>query len=204
MNGYAAILQGLYERERTGKGSGYKVSMFDTMAEIMNVPFIQTKYSDNVVKRVGLKHPSIAPYGAFTAMDERKILISIQNEREWVNLCAKVLGDAALATDSRFSTATDRVVNRPALDAIVQEAFGKQKADDLTALLLSAGIAFGELNSVKGLVEHPQLRTVEYKTEQGKSIEVPAPAVQPSPPSLRDVPRLGEHDEIIREEISQL
>lgn len=204
MNGYAAILQGLYERERTGLGSSYKVSMFDTMAEIMNVPFIQTKYSDNKVKRVGLKHPSIAPYGAFTSKDDRKILISIQNEREWVNLCRDVLRDVDISTDARFSNATDRVLNRDALDQIVADAFSKHKADDLTKLLLESGIAFGELNTVEGLVSHPQLRTCSYHTEEGNLIEIPAPAVQPLKSTIRDVPKLGEHDDAIRDEISRI
>ena len=50
--------------------------------------------------RMGLKHPTIAPYGAYTCADGKAVLISIQNEREWSQFCADVLGDAALATDA--------------------------------------------------------------------------------------------------------
>lgn len=81
MNGYAAILKGLYLREVTGKGSGYAVSLFDAVADIMNVPLMQQRYTGSPPKRAGLEHPSIAPYGAFDTKDNRKILISIQNER---------------------------------------------------------------------------------------------------------------------------
>jgi len=51
MNGYAAVLEGLFERERTGKGGSFKVSLFDTIAEIMNVPYIQQKYTVSYLEK---------------------------------------------------------------------------------------------------------------------------------------------------------
>ena len=81
LNGYGAIMKGLYLREQTGMGSGYSVSLFDSIADIMNVPLIQQRYTGKPPQRVGLEHPSIAPYGAFETKDNRKVLISIQNER---------------------------------------------------------------------------------------------------------------------------
>ena len=81
LNGYGAIMKGLYQREQTGKGAGYSVSLFDGIADIMNVPLIQQRYTGKPPQRVGLEHPSIAPYGAFETKDRRKVLISIQNER---------------------------------------------------------------------------------------------------------------------------
>ena len=58
-------MQALYHREKTGKGSAIEVSLFDGMADWMNVPYLQTVYGSRSVKRVGLSHPSIAPYGAY-------------------------------------------------------------------------------------------------------------------------------------------
>jgi len=204
MNGYAAILQGLYEREKTGKGSGYKVSLFDTVAEVMNVPLIQQMYTGEAPKRVGLRHPSIAPYGAFETKDKRNILISIQNEREWVKLCEDVLNDPQLATNKQFDTATNRVANRTALDSTIQACFSGFLADDLIQRLLDSGVAFGELNSVEGLQQHPHLRKLEYKTEDGTPVAVAAPAVIPSPEYVGDVPALGQHNEKILHEFRHL
>ena len=103
MTAFQAILQGLYARERTGKGRAIEVSLFHAMADWMNVPYLQTRYGGKPPGRMGLKHPSIAPYGAYECADGKAVLISIQNEREWARLCADVLGDADLATDPRFS-----------------------------------------------------------------------------------------------------
>jgi crotonobetainyl-CoA:carnitine CoA-transferase CaiB-like acyl-CoA transferase len=83
MTSYQAIVQGLFARERTGKGRVIEVSLFHVMADWMNVPYLQSRYGGKKPARMGLKHPTIAPYGAYTCADGKAVLISIQNEREW-------------------------------------------------------------------------------------------------------------------------
>jgi len=126
---------------KTGEGSAIKVSLFDGMAEWMTVPLLHHDYGPGAPARVGLNHPSIAPYGAYAAKDGQLILISIQNEREWQRFCADVLGDAALASHPLFKDNVTRVKNRPELDARIAAVFGAQTADDLTARLKAAQIA---------------------------------------------------------------
>jgi itaconate CoA-transferase len=87
---HAAILEALFARTRTGKGADIRVSMFDVMADWMSVPLLNTEVG-KPPPRMGLSHPSIAPYGAFRSKDGKDILISIQSEREWKVFCAVVL-----------------------------------------------------------------------------------------------------------------
>ncbi len=82
MTAYQAILEALIGRAKTGKGRHIEVSMFQAMADWLNVPYLQTRYGGKAPTRQGLRHPSIAPYGIFTCGDGREILISIQNDRE--------------------------------------------------------------------------------------------------------------------------
>ena len=63
--------------------------MFDAMADWMTVPLLQHE-GGRRRKRIGLAHPSIAPYGVFKTSDGADILISIQNDREWRVLAEKV------------------------------------------------------------------------------------------------------------------
>ena len=92
---HAAILEALFARSRTGKGADIRVSMFDVMADWMSVPLLNTE-AGKPPPRMGLSHPSIAPYGAFRSKDGKDILISIQSEREWKVFCAIVMAaDAA-------------------------------------------------------------------------------------------------------------
>ena len=99
MYAYAAILEALMERGRTGVGRVIDVSLFDALADWMAVPLLQYEGSGKSPKRVGLNHPSIAPYGAYRCGDGESVLISIQNEREWRALCTEVLEKPELARD---------------------------------------------------------------------------------------------------------
>ncbi len=91
--------------------------MFDATAEWMAVPLIFQEQLGQAPARVGVRHPSIAPYGAFTTGDGKGIIVGIQNEREWQRFCATVLGEATLASDPRFGSNVQRVANRAALDS---------------------------------------------------------------------------------------
>lgn len=86
MTAHAAVLEALMMRERTGEGAALAVSLFDVAADWMSVPLIHQEYGKGAPKRVGLKHPSMAPYGAFETREGALTLISIQNDREWPRL----------------------------------------------------------------------------------------------------------------------
>ena len=103
MNAYEAILEALIARGRTGQGADIRVSMFDSMMEWMAVPMLSTEYGAPP-KRIGLSHTSLAPYGVFQTADDVPILISIQNDREWVVFCAKVLGSPSSAATRALPT----------------------------------------------------------------------------------------------------
>src|SRR5690606_9277594 len=117
MTAFQAILQALVGRSRTGQGRAIEVSLFHALADWMNVPYLQYRYGGKAPKRSGLKHPSIAPYGAYACADGKALLISVQNEREWVSLCREAMAQPELAEDPRFSSNVRRVANREALDA---------------------------------------------------------------------------------------
>ena len=188
---HAAILEALFARTRTGKGADIRVSMFDVMADWMSVPLLNTE-AGKPPPRMGLSHPSIAPYGAFRSNDGKDILISIQSEREWKVFCAIVLERPKLPDDPRFATMVDRVKNRAATDKIVSDLFGSLSRADLIARLDKADIAYGEVNTSADLARHPHLRRIEIDTEGG-AVSMPAPAtiVMGETRSYRAVPRLG-------------
>ena len=124
MTAYYGVLEAIIQRGVTGKGSGVRVSLFDVAADWMTVPLAQHDFGAGGPTRVGLKHPTIAPYGAFETSDGSLTLISIQNEREWVRLCEQVLVDTAIAIDSRFNSNTNRVANRDALESRMNSIIG--------------------------------------------------------------------------------
>ena len=194
MNALIGVTQALLLRERTGRGSGIHVSLFDSAAELMAVPYLQARYGGKAPERVGLKHPSIAPYGAFTCSDGREIVLSIQNEREWAAFCTAVLGDASIATDPRFASNALRVQHRAEVDAAIQAVFGRLTHGQATDRLTEAQTAYGAINSVHDLIAHPQLRT-KPMTVHGRRVEVPAAPYRTDwdDEAYGPVPGIGEH-----------
>jgi crotonobetainyl-CoA:carnitine CoA-transferase CaiB-like acyl-CoA transferase len=203
MYAYMAILEALLKRGRTGEGSNIRVSLFDGMADWMAVPLLHHDYLGKAPARVGLAHPSIAPYGVFTSRDAKPIVISIQNEREWAKLCAEVLSDPELATHPDCKDNVTRVKNRALVDGRVQAVFGALGRDELVVRLRAAGIAYGEVNSVADFSHHPQLRRITVGTPQGE-VQLPAPPaqVEGERATLGRVPTIGEHSERIRKEFA--
>ncbi|WP_420391257.1 CaiB/BaiF CoA transferase family protein [Acuticoccus sp.] len=198
MTALSAILQALYARERTGEGRHIAVSLYHALADWMNVPYLQHVYGGRTPRRSGLAHPSIAPYGAFDCRDGA-ILIAVQNEREWVRLCAEVLGRPDIATDPRFASNPARVANRAAMEAIVASVFAAADRATMARRLEAAGIAYGRLSTMDDVASHPQNRFVTVDTPSGPArmlapgYTVAGRAHRPGP-----VPELGGHTEAIR------
>jgi itaconate CoA-transferase len=202
MNAYEAILEALILRGRTGQGADIRVSMFDSMAEWMAVPLMHGMVG-KAPKRVGLSHPSVAPYGVFQSRDGVPILISIQNDREWVVFAAKVLGDASLGTHPTFATNVARVTNRSEVDTRVAAVFARHDIEPLMRLLDDADVAFGRVNDVAAVLKHPHYRTVTVKAG-ASTATMPAPPAQWTGETVAfaAVPGLGEQSDNIRREFA--
>ena len=201
MNAYEAILEALIARGRSGAGADIRVSMFDSMMEWMAVPMLYTEYG-MPPQRLGLTHPALAPYGVFETADEVPILISIQNDREWVVFCAKVLGRPELARDPRFAGSPARLANRAETDGLVARCFGAQSVAALSRVLEGAEIAFARVNDIEGILRHPHLRRMSVGSPGGP-IALPAPPARwmgEDDPKFGPLPALGEHTQAVRRE----
>jgi len=202
MNAFAGILQALVARGVTGRGRGVEVSLFHSLADWMNVPDLQHRYGGHTPERLGLHHPTIAPYGAYACRDGA-ILLAVQNAAEWARFCAEVLGDAALMADARFATNPDRVANRGELDRRIEARFAELDREAAVARLEAAGIAYGRLATLADLARHPQRRDLPLATPAGEvSILAPPVMGEGAVEALGPVPALGAHDAAIRREFA--
>jgi crotonobetainyl-CoA:carnitine CoA-transferase CaiB-like acyl-CoA transferase len=203
MTAHAAILQALVARAKTGEGRAIEVSLFHALADWMNVPYLQHHYGGREIRRPGLHHPTIAPYGAYRCGDDRMLLISIQNEREWLRLCSDVLDQPNLPQNPQFDSNVHRVENRASLDAIMNGVFSQYSIDEIAEKLQAAQIAFGRLNDMDVFTQHPQNRFVSVRTSAGDvQLLSPGAIVNGILPRLGDVPDLGQHSAAIRAEFS--
>ncbi len=206
MYAYAGILEALITRGISGQGAGLKISLFDSVADWMTVPYLQQAGTGQPPERVGVAHPSICPYGAFDTADGRKIVIAVQNEREWRRLCRSILERPELADDPAFAGNAQRCNKRMQVDAIVSEAVAKFDFDAITERLDTAGVACGALSTVADFTQHPHLHTIEVATPSGP-VRHPAPPVrnddQPTT-HLGPSPALDEQGEALRREFADV
>ncbi len=201
MNAYAAVLQAVLTRQQTGRGRGIEVSLFDAIADWMAVPLLQLD-GGLESKRVGMNHPTIAPYGAYQSRDGKQVVFSIQNQREWQRFCSSVLQRAELAMDPRFVDNTARLQHRRQLDSIISGVFAALSRSAICERLRAGDIAFGSLNSLAELGAHPALR--RYVQAVGSSeVQLVSPPVRINGESTHrpaTVPVLNENGDAIRAE----
>jgi crotonobetainyl-CoA:carnitine CoA-transferase CaiB-like acyl-CoA transferase len=201
MNAHAAIVEALFERERSGRGVAIEVAMFDGLADWMNVPLLHHDYAERATPRVGLSHAAIYPYGPFACRDGVVVIVA-QNAGEWTRLCDAVLKRPELVDDIRFRDNPSRLIHRDELDAEIKPVFAKLTVAEAIALLEKAQLAWGRVSTVADLSRHPALRRAVSDVPDG-SFELAAPPLHPDVPRGR-VPALGEHSDAIRREFAAM
>jgi crotonobetainyl-CoA:carnitine CoA-transferase CaiB-like acyl-CoA transferase len=203
MYAYSGMLTALYERERTGRGSSFTVSLLDALGEWMSQPYYYTVYGDHELRRTGARHASISPYGPYLG---GQVFLGLQNDREWAVLCERVLGRPDLIADERFRTNPDRVAHDGELTPIIEAALGSMTPDEVTARLDEAGIASARLRTPAQFATHPQLaardRWREVDTPGGPVRALLPPVTVPGREAVMGaVPALGQHTEAVLDEI---
>ena len=205
MNAHAGLLEAIMLRQKTGHGSGIEISLFVTAADWMTVPLLHSEYAGKAPKRAGLNHPSIAPYGGYITQDGETVIVAIQNEREWKRFCDSVLKMPKMANDPRFNENGNRVLNRAEMDVIISGVTERLSRQEFINRLTDGDIAFGSVNSVADLSNHPALKRRSGYSSEGVKVSFPARPIFKSEdddePEL-SAPSIGQHNEVIRQEFS--
>ena len=206
MYAFTSILAALVRRGRNGEGATIDVTMLEALGEWMGFPALFTAYGGAAPPRSGAHHATIVPYGPFKAGDGETVFLSVQNEREYAAFCDRVLKNAALKTDPRFSSSPARFRNREAMHAEIDKVFRALKATEIIERLEAADIANARLNDMSQFWRHPQLAA------RGRWAKVGSPAgeldllkppfnISGFEPRLDPVPALGEHTRAILAEL---
>ncbi|MGP3638058.1 CaiB/BaiF CoA transferase family protein [Streptomyces sp. 24-1644] len=199
MYAFSGVLAALLRRATTGRGGPVEVSMLDALTEWMGHPLHHGMHGGGSPARTGLAHSVIAPYDAYATADGERVLLSVQNDREWRRLAGQVLEQPELADDPDFATNAARTANRERTDAVVARALGVLTGKEALAALDAAGIACARLNTVADVAAHPQLaardrwREVESPVGALRALLPPITLPGGAEPRMGAVPALGEH-----------
>jgi len=205
MYAYTGVLTALYERERTGTGTGFEVAMLEALGEWTSQPYLYASYGGTPPPRTGARHASISPYGPYRVADGAQVFIGVQNEREWAALCADVLGRPDLARDPRFNRNSSRVGNDAMLRLMIEEALSHLSAGEVSERLDKVGIANARMRTMDEFADHPQLRARDRWREVDSPVGpvrslLPPVTVTGREAAMGGIPAVGQHTEAIRAE----
>jgi crotonobetainyl-CoA:carnitine CoA-transferase CaiB-like acyl-CoA transferase len=205
MNIVIGVLAALQHRHRTGEGQLVDVALLDSQIAVMLNAASAWLNAQALLGRTGNDHPSAAPYGVYQAADGH-LIIATFNDREFKRL-AEALGHPEWIDDPRFTRNGDRVANRPAIKAAVQEIVIRRTRTEWIEVLNAAKVSCGPINTMPEALADPQVLAREMIVTLDHSVMGPVRTpgspykLSESPVSYRRPPPLmGEHtDEILQE-----
>jgi crotonobetainyl-CoA:carnitine CoA-transferase CaiB-like acyl-CoA transferase len=211
---YSSIMAAIIQRQKTGRGCVIDVSMLESLVEWMGFPLYYAFEGQSGPKRAGASHASIYPYGPFSTgvgpdgKEHAKVMLGVQNEREWKILATEVLQREDLTTNPKFKNTASRSDNRAELEAIISGIFASWDggAEEVVNRLDSAGIANAKVNDMQGVWEHEQLeargRFRQVDTEVGPIKSFLPPGMSSEVEArMERIPTIGEHNDRILKEL---
>jgi crotonobetainyl-CoA:carnitine CoA-transferase CaiB-like acyl-CoA transferase len=186
------ILAAARHRDATGEGQLVEISLLSSLlAALVNQGSSYT-IAGVVPGRMGNAHPSIAPYELYRTGDG-ELVLAVGNERQFAELAA-VIGAPELATDARFEKNADRVRNREALRAELEQRLRERPAREWAKRLTNARVPAGVVNDVREAFSLAQslglAPTVSIPRDGGGAVTLTSNPVRLSrtPPSYRRAP----------------
>ena len=206
MYGAYGVVAALHARERTGRGDVVRTSLLAAVVGVHAFHGTGWTVAGVVPHGVGNHHPSIAPYGAFTAADGM-VQIAVGSEGLWQRFAPIVGLDPA---DERFATNALRIAHKAELIEHIDTAFGAAPMGSWLPRLAEIGVPAGEVRTLDRVYEWEQTRSqgllIEVDHATLGHVVLPGPplrfqANRPATPSAP--PTLGQHDASVRAWLSE-
>ncbi|NCF44031.1 MAG: CoA transferase [Proteobacteria bacterium] len=155
---FAAIMSGLYKRERTGKGCRVSTSLAAN-GVWANGMALQGVIAGNDLAQhrqtVGWVNPLSAPYGC--ADGSYLVLTMINTQREFPQLC-EALGHPEWLDDERFADIRQAMRNRNELQQLIAAAIGGLDFAEAARRLDAQGITYSKIQTMQEVLEDEQLQ----------------------------------------------
>ncbi len=151
------LLAAIDYHRRTGEGQHIDISQLEGALHFMAPPMLDFANNGHNQERVGNRHASLAPHGAFPCQGEDCwITIACTTEDDWQALC-HAMGNPEWTREERFATLFNRKTNEDALEELIGAWTQSWDAQELMQTLQNAGIPAGAVHKNKDLLADPQL-----------------------------------------------
>ena len=205
-NLYAAIVTGLYRRERTGKGSYVTTSLLASGAWACGVSLQGALCDATFFPLHDRQRPPNATFNVYEAADDQWFLIVLTPDK-WPALTSAI-GRPELLTDPRFADPAKQAANSAELTALLDEVFRSQPMTHWQGVFDKGHLTYGIVRAPGEVVKDPQLAAndivVPLEGAGGKlttTINSPIQIHGVTKVAARRAPQIGEHGEQI---LSQL
>ena len=196
MFGAYGVVSALHERERTGKGQRVSTSLLAAAVAVHTFQGTRWTLAGEVAEPGGNRHPTIAPYGAFTCADGW-VNVAVGSEGLWQRFAPLVGLDV---DDERYATNPDRVAHWDELEATINAVLVERTVDDWMEAFNTAGVPAGRIRTMDQVygweqVEHLGLiDRVEHPTAGTLALPgAPVTWSRSGRPDASAPPLLGEH-----------
>jgi formyl-CoA transferase len=149
------IFVALFERVQSGKGQWVQSSLLQSQAFMLDFQAARYLMEGEIAKQAGNDHPTSIPTGVFPTSDG-SINLAIAGDTIWLRFCESM--KESWAQDPRFSTNTNRSINRVALNALIAARTQDQASSFWIDTLSEAGVPCGRINNIKEMFDDPQVQ----------------------------------------------
>lgn len=194
------ILAALASRDRTGEGQRVQVNLLSSLLGALANQASAYLATGQAPRRLGNRHPSIAPYEALACKDDL-IAVACGNDGQFRRL-SEALDAPELADDPRFATNSARVEHRDALVEALESRLRHDTVAPWAERLTAVGVPAGKVGDIAdgiGLATALGLEPT-VSVGEGAPLQIRHPVTYSATPvtRYRPPPRLGEHDDAVR------
>ena len=158
MSLFAAIMTGLYHRERTGRGSAVSTSLMANGLWMNAIAVQGILCGARTEVRPPREESVSALANLYRCRDGRWFMLTITgDERHWPSFAAGI-GRDDLATDPRFAETPTRRANARVLTTILDAHFATKDWADWSPILEKTGVAFGVVGTLDDIPRDAQMR----------------------------------------------
>jgi crotonobetainyl-CoA:carnitine CoA-transferase CaiB-like acyl-CoA transferase len=161
MFGAMGAITALYDRERTGKGTYIKGSLFETTAFIMGQHMAYAALVDDPVPPMPARVSAWSVYKLFDTKDDEQVFIGIISEKHWQKFCEAFDRRDWLA-DERLQTNNHRIRERDWFLPAVNQMIKQFTKEEIINICDTAGICFAPIARPEDLFDDPQLNQGDY------------------------------------------
>ena len=202
-----AAIAALIHRDLTGEGQFVDVSAVETLSSMIGDSLLAQELTGTPLLPDGNRHADMAPHGCYPCAGGDWISIAVDEDMQWLGLCA-VLGADALTDDPRYATLADRLAHGDELDLDLTAFTRDHDAAELARALRSAGVPAAKSATTLDIISDPLLwdrdlyRFVsDHREGQRPVLAAPWRMSVAEARIERGAPDLGEHDGYVRNEI---